>query len=286
MEPKNLLNSLSDSVTSFFVRKRKTAVLTPPHLTSAARFPYGPFQFKFQMPKGVGYEIQASTNLQIWGPILAGKSSDEPVDCVDSEASKFNYRFYRVIAEAIPSDNVVGYVTMNAPPGYSLIANPLQAPSNAVSAILPGLPDGAMLNKFDWHLFKLSENEVKHGKWFNPNETLATGEGAIFFNPTSEIKNINFAGEVMQGKLMMPIAAGFSVRSSQIPKPGRLDTDLGFPISAGDVVHLFDRDRQKYTIYEYDPKNWDSNPPLLGVGEAFWIGKTTPSNWVQNLVIS
>ena len=182
MEPKNLLNSLSDSVTSFFVRKRKTAVLTPPHLTSAARFPYGPFQFKFQVPKGVAYEIQASTNLQIWGPILAGRSSDEPVDCVDSEASKFNYRFYRVIAEAIPSDNVVGYVTMNAPPGYSLIANPLQAPSNAVCAILPGLPDGAMLNKFDWHLFKLSEKS-RTGNGSIPTKRWRRAKGRFFSTP-------------------------------------------------------------------------------------------------------
>jgi len=184
------------------------------------------------------------------------------------------------------SANAVGYATINVPPGYSMIANPLQARPNTVSAILPGMPDGTALNKFDTRLFKLTENTVKGGRWINANETLSPGEGAIFFNPTADFKHINFVGEVMQGNLLLPIAAGFSVRSSQLPKPGRLHADLGFPISDGDVVHLFDRDRQKYVIYEYEPKKWESNPPVVGVGESFWIGKTKPGNWVQKLVIN
>ena len=204
---------------------------------------------------------------------------------MDSDASKFNYRFYRVQAETVWSDNVVGYATLIVPSGYSMVSNPLQAASNTVGEILPGMPEGTMLNKFDTHLFRLTENAVSKGKWTNPDETLVPGEGAIFFNPTPEFKPINFAGEVLQGELLTPIAAGFSVRSSQIPLPGRLHADLGFPINEADVVHLFDRDRQKYVIYDYDPKTWESNPPVLGVGEAFWIGKTIPGNWVQRLVI-
>jgi len=285
MDPKNILGSVSESIFNLFGKKGKTAVMVPPHLHSAVRFPYGPFQFKFQVPKGASYEIQVSPNLQIWQAMSAGKSNGEPVDYVDSDASKFTYRFYRVLADVVLSDNVVAYVTINVPPGYSMIANPLHAPSSTVGSVFAHMPDGAMLNKFDTRLFKLTENAVKGGKWTNPNETLAPGEGAIFFNPTSDFKNINFTGEVAQGNLLLPISSGFSIRSSQIPKPGRLHSDLGFPIGEGDVVHLFDRDRQNYVIYEYNPKKWDSNPPLVGVGEAFWVGKTKPGNWVQHLVI-
>ena len=50
--------------------------------------------------------------------------------------------------------------------------------------------------------------------------------GAIFFNPTSDFKSINFVGEVLQGELLLPIASGFSIHSSRIPQPGRLHTDL------------------------------------------------------------
>src|ERR1051325_10636181 len=146
---KSILGSVSESVASFFGKRTKTTMVTPPHLHSAVRFPYGPFQFKFLLPKGVAYEIQATINLEGWQPVLEGKSGDGPVDYVDSDASKFSYRFYRVLAERIQSDNVIGYATINVAPGYSMIANPLEAPSNTVSSILPGMPEGAALNKFD-----------------------------------------------------------------------------------------------------------------------------------------
>ena len=285
MDPKNILGSIGESLTGFFGKKSKAASRTPPHLESAVRFPYGPFQFKFAVQKDASYEIHTSSNLQTWMPVSAGESSGDPVDYIDSEASKSSYRFYRAAVESVFSDNVVGYVTVNVPPGYAMIANPLQAPSNAVSAILPAMPDGTTLNKFDTHLFKMTENEVKDGNWINTNQTLSPGEGAILFNPTSDFKNINFVGEVTQGHLLTPIPAGFSVRSSQIPKSGRLHSDLGFPVVEGDVVHLFDRDKQNYAIYEYSPKKWESNPPVVGVGESFWIGKTSPGNWIQSLVI-
>ena len=284
MARKNIFGSVGQSITGFFGRKSK-AVAAAARLSSAARFPYGPFQFKFQIAKGVSYEILASSNLEVWQPISAEKATGESVDYVDSDASKFSHRFYRVLTDTVCSDNVIGYASLNVPPGFSMIANPLHAPSDAVSAILPDLPDDTALNKFDTHLFKLTDNAVKNGKWINPDETLSPGEGAIFLNPTSDFKNINFVGEVLQGNLLLPIATGFSIHSSQIPKPGRLHADLSFPIHEGDVVHLFDRDHQKYVIYEYDRNKWDSNPPIVGVGEAFWIGKTTPGNWVQNLVI-
>jgi hypothetical protein len=59
----------------------------------------------------------------------------------------------------------------------------------------------------------------------------------------------------------------------------------GLPLASHEVPHLFDPDHQKYVIYEYDRKKWDSNPPNLGVGESFWIGKTTPGDWIQNPAI-
>src|SRR2546425_2353487 len=111
MAHKNILGGVGHSIVSLFGKKSKSAVGARPHLTSAERFPYGAFRCKFRLPKGVEYEVHASPNLQTWEPILAGKSGGEPVDSVDSEASKFSYRFYRVSVEGIWSDNVVGYAT-------------------------------------------------------------------------------------------------------------------------------------------------------------------------------
>ena len=279
-----ILNNATEFVTSFM--KRKPVVAGPPHLMTPVKFPHGPFQFRIQITPGATYEIQTSTDLKNWTTRSSGTAVGETVEYLDSDAPKHTFQFYRAIAGGtFPSRNVLGYATVSLPPGFSMIANPFNATSNAVATILPGMPDGTTLSKFDTSLFRLTDNSVKNGKWINPGETLNSGEGAIIFNPTTDFKFIDFSGDVNLGNLSSPIPAGFSIRSSLVPQPGRLSTDLGFPVSDGDVIHLFDRDSQKYLIYPYPSKEWDSNPPVVGVGESFWVGKTSPGNWTRNFVV-
>jgi hypothetical protein len=90
----------------------------------------------------------------------------------------------------------------------------------------------------------------------------------------------------MLGQLSMPIPAGFSLRSSLVPKPGQLHEDLRFPITNGDVIHLFDRDRQQYVLYPFEDGKWTSGPPVLSVGEAFWVAKTSAGSWTRSLNIT
>jgi hypothetical protein len=266
--------------------RRSRDPVAPPVLGPAVRFPYGPFQFKIKAGKGVQFEVHATTDLKSWHPIAAETSGAEVFDYVDSDASKFSYRFYRLLAGEVYSANVIGYATITLPPGFSMIANPFDAPSNTVSELFKELPEGTTLNKFDTRFFRLNENSFKNGRWTNPSETLVPGEGAILFNPTSDYKLLSFVGDLMQGQLSLPIPGGFSIRSSLVPQPGRIHTDLGFPIAEGDVIHLFDRDRQKYVLYPYDPDKWAANPPVLSVCEAFWVAKTLPGNWVRNFSLT
>jgi hypothetical protein len=165
-----------------------------------------------------------------------------------------------------------------------MIANPFDS-SEAVSDTFKKWPDGTSLNKFDTRRFRLVENAVQRGRWMVPNEKLLRGEGAIFFNPTSDYKTASFVGEVCQGNFSLPIPSGFSLRGSLVPQAGSLTEDLGFPIADGDVVHLFDRDRQKYLLSPYSDGKWTAGQPVLAVGEAFWVAKTEPRNWIRNLII-
>jgi hypothetical protein len=259
--------------------------IAAPILSDAVRFPYGPFQFKSKLPKGVPYSIVASTDLINWHPIAQDASRAGSIDYLDSAAHKFSHRFYRVLAHDVASANVIGYASIMLPPGFSLIANPLDSPSNSVSALFTGWPDGTTLNKFDTRFFRLSANEVKADKWANPTETLAPGEGAVFFNPTSDYKSHSFVGTVTLGALSVPVPAGFSLRSSLVPQPGHVVDDLKFPIAEGDVIHLFDRDGQKYSVHPFANGKWTAGPPIVGVGEAFWVAKTEPGNWARSLTI-
>jgi len=266
--------------------RHKHAETGPPFLKEGVRFPYGPFRFKANVGRGVPYSVVTSSDLTNWNQIASGTAGNEGLEYVDSDASKFNHRFYRVIADDIPSTNALGYASVTLPPGFSLLGNPLNAPSNTVGELFKGWPDGTTLNKFDTRLFRLAENDVKKGAWTNPLEKLAPGEGAILFNPTSDYKSHSFVGEALEGSFSTPVPSGFSLRSCMIPHPGHLCDDLGFPISNGDVVHLFDRDRQKYVLHPYENGKWVSGAPVLSVAEAFWVAKTEAGNWTKSVGIT
>ena len=248
------------------------------------RFPYGPFRFKCQLPKGVGLTILVSTDLRTWNTIAQETAGDAVFEFMDSDAFKFSYRFYRVLAGAVPSTNVIGYASCTVPPGFSMIANPFDS-RDTLSDTFKDWPDGTTINRFDTRLFRLVENAVKNGKWSDQIEKLAPGEGAIFFNPTEDYKSASFVGEVVQGNLSMPIPAGFSVRSSLVPQPGNLADDLKFPIANGDVIHIFDRERQKYVLHPFEGGKWTDSAPVLSVGESFWVAKTEPGNWTRYFTI-
>jgi hypothetical protein len=276
------IQSLFFKVTERRAFQPQSTVVSPPDLFEAFRFPYGPFRFKTQLPKGTVYVVLASTDLKNWTPIAKAIAGLDPIEYTDSEAFKFSCRFYRVIVGAVQSRNVVGYVAVTLPPGFSMIANPLEGTSR-VAELFPEWPDGTSLSKYDTHRFELGDNAVKDGRW-NKAETLSPGEGAIFFNPTQDYKSHSFVGELLQGNLSMPIPPGFSIRSSLVPQRGAL-AELLFPISEGDVIHLFDRERQKYVLYPYEQGKWTAGTPIISAGESFWVAKAKPGNWIRNLVI-
>jgi len=282
MKIQSLIQRISGTT---FLRGKKEQTIGPPVLTEPMRFPYGPFRFKTQLPKGAPYTIEASTDLLHWNPISQDTAGAESLEYMDSDASKHSYRFYRLQAGEVLSVNVIGYVSVTLAPGFSMIANPLDGPSNSVADMFKDWPDDTTLHKFDTRFFRLDENAVKNGKWTNSTETLSPGEGAIFFNPTSDYKAHSFVGEVMQGNVSIPIPSGFSLRSSIVPQPGSIE-DLQFPIADGDVIHLFDRDRQKYVLHPYEGGKWSAGPPIVSAGESFWVAKTEPGNWTSHFSIA
>src|SRR5689334_13698649 len=145
------------SITTLFTRigdkngqsSKKTAVIESPTLGSAKRFPYGPFQFKTRIPRGMEYEIQASTDLHNWITIATQVSTNETIEYVDGDAAKFSARFYRILVAGVVSTNAIGYAAITLPPGFSMIANPLRGEDNSIGHLFGSWPDGTMINKFD-----------------------------------------------------------------------------------------------------------------------------------------
>src|SRR5207302_819764 len=84
---------------------------------------------------------------------------------------------------------------------------------------------------------------------------------------------VNFIGEVVQGEITNGIPAGYSVRSSMIPRAGSV-TDLGMAqLSSGDqVMKLVGTN---YSTYTNSSGTWTPSIPSLGVG---WKGSTSPTS--------
>jgi hypothetical protein len=266
------LPELIQRVTGRANPRTRARLVAAPTLGSAMRVRHGPFWFQAYLGVGTAYTVEACTDLEHWETVFEGIASAAEVEYVDRQAFKVSHRFYRMIAEGVRSSNEIGYATVTLPPGFAMIANPLEGAINTVGELFKGWPDGTTLSQFDTRLSCLTENAVKLGHWTNPAQELLPGEGAIFFNPTSDYRSSIFAGQVMRGKLSRPLPAGFSIRSSVLPKPGNLE-ELGFLPADGDAIHLFDRDRQKYVVHPYEDGRWTAGPPLVGVGEAFWVAK-------------
>jgi hypothetical protein len=254
----------------------------PPLLSDPVRFPYGPFRFKAQVAKGFYYEIEATTNLKNWQAILQGTAKEQN-EILDSDASKFSYRFYRVNVDGVYSQNVMGYASVTLAPGFTMVGNPLMGGNDRVPDLLKEMPDGTTVSKFDSRQNRLRENSFSHGQWTDATDRIGLGEGAIVFNPSNDYKTLSFVGEVRMEGVTLPVPAGFSIQTSPFPQAGSLHPDLQFPIGEGDVIHLFDRDQQKYVLYPHDGNAWQAGAPVVGVAESFWVAKRAGKNWVCGL---
>lgn len=165
------------------------------------------------------------------------------------------------------SVNSVGYVNETIPTGFSLIANPLTAADNSVPTLLPNVPDGTIIYKFNSATQGFTANNYFFG-WGDTTMTLVPGEGAFIYNPGAPF-TATFVGQVAQGNLSTTVPAGFSILSSQVPQQGALDTVLGYPVADGDIVYRYDNASSGYLAYNYF-FGWNQ-VPTINVGESFFV---------------
>jgi hypothetical protein len=189
------------------------------------------------------------------------------------------------------SQNVVGYVNVPVQANkFQMIANPLNGSANNLNSILTnGITDGALLYKFSGNGFA-NPSVFIDGYGWDPDATLAPGEGAFFISPGND--TLTFVGEVAQGSLSNPVPAGFSLKASQVPQAASL-TALGFPAGDGDLVYRFNAASQSYEApvsyidgYGWDPG--DPQGPVVSVGESFFAFRQTANgsaNWVRNFTV-
>lgn len=184
------------------------------------------------------------------------------------------------LAQPVYSVNIVGYVNVDVPAGFSMIANQLDnKKGNMLNDLIPSAELGATIYKFSVTGF--ASSVFIPGLGWTPDASLAPGEGA-FISQVAASK-VTFVGEVMTGPQTIALPAGFSIRSSIVPISEKLE-DAGFPAQSGDTIYFFRGGAYVSSV----------NIPGLGfipeakpnVGEAFWVNLATATNWVRDFKVN
>lgn len=190
------------------------------------------------------------------------------------------------------SVNAVGYVNKSMARGFNLVANPLNAGGNTLAEVLPSVPLGSRVFKYNNGSFTIAtfeEDDFGVQGWTTPTATVAPGEGFFFQNNTAAATNITFVGEVPQGTaLNNPLVAGFNLKASIVPQAGQLDTTLEYPASLGDRVFKYNNASGSYQIATFEEDDFGvqgwTNPSFatLDVADGVFIFTGAAKTWTRN----
>ncbi len=255
----------------------------------------GQWQLSAPAMSGEAYLLQYSTNLASWSSIYTNQSG-QALSFVDAPPSSQTWRYYRSlfipgsvnatsIAQAVASNsflpNVVGFVNVSAPPGFTLIANPFNTTNNSLAALLSNVPVGTQFAKYISGQGYVT-NLFSGGGWSGGNTTLNPGEGGFFNNPAKTNIVLTFSGQVLQGVLTSSLPAGNSICSPIIPLAQGLAT---LPGSNGDSIQCYVKG--SLTTYHYVLGVWSGGPTLTFTpGQAFLINKISPASWVESFSVA
>jgi len=83
----------TDVVQTFFVAPPDCTIANP------VRLPNGTFSLAFYGELGSNYTLQASTGLTNWAPLFSFACTNSPTSVLDTGATNYSRRFYRVVGQ-------------------------------------------------------------------------------------------------------------------------------------------------------------------------------------------
>jgi len=218
-------------------------------------------------------------------------------------------------AQAVYSQNIVGYASFSLPASFTLMTTPFQiGVTNGANEIFgTNLPDATQIYLWNSSVGKFVIDYYDTGGGFNPEPwlmsddstptnppILAPGQGFFVF-PSAPVTN-TFAGVVavaVGATNNMALTAAFNFVGSVIPAGGGVTNSLinltGMPDAS--QVYIWNQTTGKYIIDYYDtgggfnpPPYWymsdDSTPtnvPSLTVGQGMFIFPSAPYTWSETL---
>ena len=174
--------------------------------------------------------------------------------------------------------NVVGYVNVVAPSGFSIVNNPLDSGTNTVGSLFPTVANGTIIYTFSPTTGFVGDNYLNG--WGTPATAIAPGTGFFYYNPTSSPITNTFVGTVIQGSTTNALSAGFTLAGSIAPLSGPVtNSTINLPAANGSIVYTFDPSTG-YTGYNY-LNGWTPSVPSINVGQGFFVFQSAAVNWLQ-----
>lgn len=188
------------------------------------------------------------------------------------------------------SSNIVGFATVTLPPGYSLLANPLDAgATNGANEIMPIL-DGEIILTWNGVTLNGVMYDSTAGGWVTSDDATAAqppslppGQGFFFFNPNPSPTNFTFVGQTVPGPSAtncLELPAGYTLIGS--PLPAAVDTitnpPVQFPTIDGMSIIQWSGGKYVGTMFDSSAGGWvemdDTTPsvaPPYSIGQGFFL---------------
>jgi hypothetical protein len=189
------------------------------------------------------------------------------------------------------SVNIVGYINVNVPHGFSMIANQLNnSPDNHLATLFPNPPNGTFVYQFNNASSTYIVDDFADGAWEGDTAgamALNPGVGVFINNPGTAF-TATFVGEV-QLVSTVAIPHNFSIVASVIPQSANLDV-LGYVPGNGDFVYQFQNASSSYRVNDFADGAWEGDDggvaPTPAVGEGFFIlNANAPKSWTRTFVV-
>lgn len=196
--------------------------------------------------------------------------------------------------------NVVGYINVVLPPGYSIVSCPLIAsPNNTLSNLF----NNSSLTYSGWKFYfftggqgytQIDSGTAKGGYADLGTNTINPGQAIFVQNPGTKTVTNTFVGTVPSGSLTNTLAVGYNLVGSILPSSGDISTNsltLLTNGNTGDTIYVYSTNGYSSPGGEYKfsaKKTWSQAPIVPSVGEGFFYQNvgTAPENWVENFSVS
>ncbi len=196
------------------------------------------------------------------------------------------------------SVNMVGYINLTTPPGFSLVANQLTTGGNTLNQVLPLPADMVEAQVFTFSNNNSNVDIYDGSAWLDNNSgnpsttTIAPGKGFFFYNPKTTNVTVTLVGEVMTGTNSVTLPPGYKLVSTIVPQQLSLSAANGFPQVLETLYLTFANNN--YTTLINDGSQWldnsTGNPvdaqPAVGQGFFIYNPGSTDMTWTRSFSVN